>query len=382
MREIPIENIDENVLIQLIENKASESRYMEFKRDLPGSQDKDIKEFLNDISSFANTSGGDIVYGIDEVDGAAGELTGVTVGDLDSEILKIDQRIRAGIEPKLFGVRTHGVSLGNGRCVIVIRVPQGQQPPHRVTYKNSGRFFARHSRGKYEMDVHELRNAFVEQDRLPFQFRQLHAEGIARARGEDMPFGIRPGPTAVISVIPQAYFRNELKSLPVNQDNAIVPFEPRSHSATAMIEGVLIHEPYDVEVGGVRKFAMTYRDGRSDAAWSIGDIQEFGLRSGKLVAYQDELERGMIAAARATRVRLLPFGVDGPWVVIASVYGMLGSAISLGYPHFSKSAYRDEALIGELRIDQNAKDALLPIAENFWLLFGVQRPENMPFGEN
>jgi len=39
---------------------------LDYKRDVPGESDQDKKEFLADISSFANATGGDLIYGVDE----------------------------------------------------------------------------------------------------------------------------------------------------------------------------------------------------------------------------------------------------------------------------------------------------------------------------
>jgi len=47
---------------KLIENKIEESLTLEYKRELS----RNNKEIAKDISAFANTSGGVIIYGIEE----------------------------------------------------------------------------------------------------------------------------------------------------------------------------------------------------------------------------------------------------------------------------------------------------------------------------
>ena len=61
-----IDEITADDIKSLITNSVRESKTLEYKQILPGGQDKDKKEFLADISSFANSSGGDIIYGIKE----------------------------------------------------------------------------------------------------------------------------------------------------------------------------------------------------------------------------------------------------------------------------------------------------------------------------
>jgi predicted HTH transcriptional regulator len=62
----PLAEITESDLLGLITNGIAESRTLDYKRSLPGNSDADKKEFLADVSSFANTAGGDLVFGIDE----------------------------------------------------------------------------------------------------------------------------------------------------------------------------------------------------------------------------------------------------------------------------------------------------------------------------
>jgi predicted HTH transcriptional regulator len=52
---------------RLKDNSVPESKTLEYKKDLTLKNDYNKKEFLSDISAFANTSGGDIIYGIKEL---------------------------------------------------------------------------------------------------------------------------------------------------------------------------------------------------------------------------------------------------------------------------------------------------------------------------
>ena len=61
-----IDQIIENDLKALIDNSVLEGKTIEYKQSLPSNSDSDKKEFLADISSFANASGGDLIYGIIE----------------------------------------------------------------------------------------------------------------------------------------------------------------------------------------------------------------------------------------------------------------------------------------------------------------------------
>ena len=51
--------------------------------------------------------------------------------------------------------------LTNGRYVMIIRSQRSWYGPHRVIFKGDSRFHGRTTNGKYELDVTDLRNAFL-----------------------------------------------------------------------------------------------------------------------------------------------------------------------------------------------------------------------------
>jgi hypothetical protein len=61
----PLEQIDEARLLDLIATGATKNRIIKYKRTICGNAHADYTEFLADISSFANTSGGDNALGMD-----------------------------------------------------------------------------------------------------------------------------------------------------------------------------------------------------------------------------------------------------------------------------------------------------------------------------
>ncbi|SEI96069.1 Putative DNA-binding domain-containing protein [Sphingobium sp. AP50] len=151
MLEQPIDTIDEASLFRLIDNQVAEGRDLDFKRDLPGGNDEETREFLADVTAMANAQGGHIIYGIEEDAGLAVRLPGLEVADPDAQILRLEGKLQTGVDPRLIGVQTHWVQLANGRGAMIMRIPGSLSAPHRVTYKGSSRFWGRNSRGKYEL---------------------------------------------------------------------------------------------------------------------------------------------------------------------------------------------------------------------------------------
>jgi len=63
---VPLNQIDEARLRALIAAGAAESRTIDYKRESYGNAHSDLSEWLADVSSFANTSGGDLLLGMDQ----------------------------------------------------------------------------------------------------------------------------------------------------------------------------------------------------------------------------------------------------------------------------------------------------------------------------
>lgn len=61
LEEITLQDIED-----LRSNEVSEGLTLDYKLTLPGTGADDRKEFLRDITAFANSAGGDLVYGVRE----------------------------------------------------------------------------------------------------------------------------------------------------------------------------------------------------------------------------------------------------------------------------------------------------------------------------
>lgn len=171
-----LDSIDESHLNALVTNGVRESRSLDFKAKLALGSDAQKKEFLADVSAFANGGGGDLVLGIEEKDGAASEIVGLDSFHPDNDTLRIESIVREGIAPHVIGMRVCPVALKNDRWAVIIRVPNSLNRPHMVVFKNWSRFYSRNSAGKYQLDVHELKSAFVASESTAERIRQFRIE--------------------------------------------------------------------------------------------------------------------------------------------------------------------------------------------------------------
>ena len=173
------DDLAERDLLNQIQAGVPEGVLVDYKRDLYGRTDADIREFLKDVSSFANTSGGHLIIGMDETAGIPTALAPLS-GDPDQELLRLENLARDGLEPRIAGLRMKAVTLTGSGYAIVLRIPKSWNPPHRVAARNTNRIYGRNSAGAYEYSVEELRVVFNLAASALDHVRAFRAERLAR----------------------------------------------------------------------------------------------------------------------------------------------------------------------------------------------------------
>ena len=172
-----IKDLDENTLQALITNQVPEGKTIEYKREFPGTAESKEIPLLATVASFANTYGGDLLIGVEASEGLPTQLVGVEIENVDGEILPLDHVLRSGLEPRVPHVDIRTITVGDGRYILVIRVPTSWNAPHRV--RQNSKFYARNSAGRYELDVGELRTAFTMTESVAQRIRDGCGSGMA-----------------------------------------------------------------------------------------------------------------------------------------------------------------------------------------------------------
>jgi len=199
------DSIEERDIQELVDAQVPEGLRIDFKLTNYGKSDSDKRELLKDVSAFANSHGGHLIIGIEEMEGVATNITGVDI-DADAEILRMEQILRNAIDPPIPGIRMRSIPLAKGRKVLLLRIPRSWNPPHRVTAQGTNRFYIRHSAGVHEPSVEELRALFnqsataLEKAR---QFRNNRISAIASGEGNRPLVG---GGRLFIHIVPTAAF--------------------------------------------------------------------------------------------------------------------------------------------------------------------------------
>ena len=202
MQPLHVKTATEVDLQSLVDNRVPENRMLEYKVDLPGHSDRDKKEFLSDVSAFANASGGVLIFGMRERDGVASELVGITCDDLDGETAALESLLRECIDPRLPSVEIRQLELSGSRRVLLVGVARSWLAPHVVDFKKHWRFYSRHAAGKYPLDVQEIRTQFLMNESTADRLRRYRIGRLASIAEYDTPVPLREGPRMVLHILP------------------------------------------------------------------------------------------------------------------------------------------------------------------------------------
>ena len=190
-------------LQRLIDDGVMEGRRVDYKLALPERwNDEAKKEFLADVSSFANTEGGDLYYGIREKAGVPVELVGVDVENLDHLLQLIENLSRDGIAPRLQPCQVEATTLESGRVVLILRIARSWALPHMVAFKGHDKFYARTSAGKYKLDVTDLRSLFVSSEAAVERLRRFRLDRLSAIRSGEAPLPANQTGLVVVHLLP------------------------------------------------------------------------------------------------------------------------------------------------------------------------------------
>lgn len=194
-----LSKITEEDIQALIQARATENSHLEFKQQLPGSDNAGKHELTADVSAFANAGGGDIVFGIaEDGDACATTITPIT-GNQDQELRRLQDILMNGIEPRIPGLAVSPVPVTNGFCII-IRVPKSWTGPHRV--KSNQHFFVREGGRKRQLDMPEIKNLFLRAAGFAAQVRDFRTDRIGRLVAGESPQPLVPGALFVLHFFP------------------------------------------------------------------------------------------------------------------------------------------------------------------------------------
>lgn len=366
----------EHHLIALIETGASENTYLDFKRDIPGRDARGTQDLLADVSAFANSSGGDLIYGVNEDgEGRAAEIV-PQAGNMDEEARRAQDVLMNGIEPRVPGLQVVPIPVDGG-FVLAVRVPQSWAGPHRV--RPNSAFYLRENGRKRTLDVPEIRGLFLRSDQQAKRVRDFRTERLSQILAGGAPHRLVHGallighfvPTQAalgeVAVDPVPYLRN--RRLPVlstttipgtriNADGALVVRNPRPE--------------------GTHGYSQFFRNGYFETVKVLAAAPE-GLAPLGSIAYEQEF----IALVRALRAEYTHLGIGTEMTCMVSLLRANRAELGLNrwdYNLEDHQGYFDrETLVLPdvlLPAELNEEQALRPVFDLMWQSAGIERSLN------
>jgi hypothetical protein len=333
---IALENLTEPDLQGLIAGAVPEGRRIEYKRDLPGTNDEAKRELLADVTSFANAAGGDLLYGIVEDGGQARGIPGVS-GDADAEILRLEAIIRTGVDPRIPGVHLRAIPLVSGSFVLVIRIPQSWALPHMITLKGLSRFFSRTSAGKYQLDVAELRSLFARSADAGEQIRRFRDERLARIVAGEGAFPVSGSGLIVLHLIPMRMAdpasRFDLRQLH-RQQISLPPLYAGGWDNRYNLDGFVTWSP---GVGQKTSYLQVFRHGAMEAV----DAGMLNPQGAQRLIPSTLLARQLLEKIPKYLEVQRQLGVDPPIVILLTLVGVEGFRLSTSHAWDRRGRHRE-----------------------------------------
>jgi hypothetical protein len=164
----------EDDILSLKDSRAQESLYLEFKSsESLAKDDRKRDEMSKDVSAFANSEGGDILYGVLERDKSPSSFddvdNGIDIHDITPE--SVEQVIQSRIHPRINGIRINPIELRKtrqGRFMYAIHIPSSPNAPHQASDK---RYYKRFNFNSVPMEDYEIRDIRNRQQRPELRVR-------------------------------------------------------------------------------------------------------------------------------------------------------------------------------------------------------------------
>jgi hypothetical protein len=360
----------------LINSKVSEGRTLEYKQQLPEGDTESKREFLYDVSSFANAAGGDLVFGITDERDANGKPTGLPcsadglkIPNISEAVARLENLTRDGVTPRIQGIQWQPIEGFPSGPMLVMRIPKSMIGPHMVIFGGMARFYSRNSTGKYPMEYGEIRSAFVESTDIEEKLRAFRNARVVAISNGDSPAGIVNNPVVIVHLMPLSVFttsdRRDLTRIAAQHESSLQPFNAGGWGGRYNFDG------YVSSSGKEPKYVQVFRNGSMEAADAT--LLVIGQKDYENQIPTIPLEKTVIAAVR--RYLDIQRGMEVPLPIFVSVTLFRVKGFTVSY--FGGSTIdRNVLMLPEVLVedyDSPAHTLLRPAFDTLWQACGHEK---------
>jgi hypothetical protein len=405
---IDSDELTEQFLLDFIETGKEEGKTIDYKDSFRFTchevckltwydQDKDKLEFLKDVSSFANTSGGVILFGMEEKGGIPQSIADMNIPDECTEKIKnhLNALVLTHIKPRMV-VRYYAVPVQADKSpdykVYVLHIPKSWTGPHQVTFRDHNKFWARSDGAmhKYELDVGQLRAAFLLSETLTDRIRRFREDRISKIIASETPARLYEDHKVILHLIPLSSFnpakRYDLALLADDHDN-LQPFSGHVAGPPRYNLDGLVSNTRPDESGLSEAYIQIFRKGIIESVDSrsfIGYIPSQEGRGQTRFLWINQFEACCIDAIKRYLHIYDKLHVEMPvylFVTISGVSGvkLLDAAIPLYISEENTPIDRDVVIVPEVCIenfDKQPHKILKDVFDSLWNACGRQKSLN------
>ncbi len=316
----PLGQISESDLQGLVAAQVQEGHQIEYKRIWKVGNPEDNRETLLDIAAFANASGGDILYGVEEDKGVPTKLAGLENFNADTEAQRIDGLLASWTDKKIVGVGYQLVHLASGQGVFIVRVPNLSSTLHAVTLGGNPRYVTRNASGRANMTTAGIEVAILYTGKSRERAKQFRSQRDVAIADNTLPITLAAPYRQVLYVLPLAELSNfnAREVITTLRDDFHPMGAPRSMDVGATQGGVMAFSSETDR--SIYSYVQIHRNGALEAV-----ICRSGGTSGDKISsdYEREMRNSLLPYLRAlNRLSLMP-----PYLVGVSHLNVVGFSI-------------------------------------------------------
>jgi hypothetical protein len=308
------------------------------------------------------------------------EILGVEVEDFDKLKQRFENLLRTGADPVIRGVDFHAVDVNGSRKVVIIKIPRSIARPHVVRIKDHFRFYGRNSSGVHQLEVEDLRRAFLESETLATKIRSFRSDRLSAISTNETFMPLLSGAKIVLHLIPDSSF--ELGKRYDFGEEWISDFPPIYNSSgwnrRITFDGIMTYTGNDKE-GIVYYYTHVFNNGILEAV----DAFSLQIQGEKKIIPSVGYEEELIDALNKYLYSFKKYQIELPAWVCLSLIGIKGYVMGVNEFWFrDRKVYpidRDELIILPIRIesyDLPVDRILKPAFDSIWNACGYKQSLN------
>ncbi|MDH4241875.1 MAG: hypothetical protein OEW48_20125, partial [Phycisphaerae bacterium] len=285
-----------------------------------------------------------------------------------------------GIEPRIPGIQMKPIEGYDNGPLLIVRIPKSWSSPHMV--KQNHRFYSRTSKGKYPLDVHEIRAAFALSEAMPERIRRFRADRLAKIAAGETPVSLNEGGKMILHVVPfNSFDQQTTYDLSLVEQPQLLQLQPiwapSGCSRRYNFDGHLTYEKGRDEPTAF-SFVQLFRNGIIESLDTL--ILQAGSESKKLSkGYEEEVVRALGSYINFQKA----LGIELPIFVMLSFLKVKGYTIGGVQSPYSRRGQhpidRDTLIVPEVIIesfDYEPTEVMRPAFDAVWNASGWPRSMN------